>query len=65
MTAEAPAPDRSGSAFASNDRPDDGRLILIVLDDVQSGLDPARMAIVKRIARRAVARLGPMDRLPS
>lgn len=61
VTAEAPAPDRSGSAFASNDRPDDGRLILIVLDDVQSGLDPARMAIVKRIARRAVARLGPMD----
>jgi VWFA-related protein len=55
------APERSGSAFASNDRRDDGRLILIVLDDVQSALDPARIAVVKTVARRAVARLGPDD----
>ena len=56
-----PAPDRSGSAFASNEQTDDGRLMLIVLDDVQVGFTAGRMATVKSVARRAVERLGPSD----
>jgi hypothetical protein len=56
----APA-NRSGSAFASNDQPDDGRLVLIVLDDVQLDFTQRRVAMAKAIARRAVERLGPAD----
>ena len=56
-----PPPDRSGSAFGSNDRADDGRLILIVLDDIQVSFTAGRMATVKSVARRAVERLGPAD----
>ena len=56
-----PPPDRSGSAFASNEHPDDGRLILIVLDDIQMSFTAGRMASVKSVARRAVERLGPRD----
>jgi VWFA-related protein len=56
-----PPPDRSGSAFASNDRQDDGRLVLIVLDDIQVSLTAGRIATVKSVARRAVERLGPAD----
>ena len=56
----APA-DRSGSAHASNDQPQDGRVILIVLDDLLVSLSAARMATVKSIGRRAVERLGPSD----
>ncbi len=56
-----PPPDRSGSAFASNDQADDGRLILIVLDDIQVSFTAGRMATVKSVARRAVERLGPAD----
>jgi VWFA-related protein len=56
-----PLPDRSGSAFGSNDRTDDGRLILIVLDDIQVSFTAGRMATVKSVARRVVERLGPAD----
>jgi VWFA-related protein len=56
-----PPPERSGSSFASNEADDDGRLMLIVLDDVQSTFTAGRMAIVKSVARRAVERLGPAD----
>jgi VWFA-related protein len=56
-----PPPDRSGSAFASNDHADDGRLILIVLDDIQVSFTAGRMATVKSVARRTVERLGPAD----
>jgi hypothetical protein len=56
-----PPPDRSGSAFASNDRADDGRMILIVLDDIQVSFTASRMVTVKSVARRAVERLGPDD----
>ena len=55
-----PPPDRSGSTFGSNDQAD-GRLILIVLDDVQVSLTAGRMATVKAVARRAVNGLGPTD----
>jgi VWFA-related protein len=56
-----PPPDRSGSAFASNDQADGGRVILIVLDDIQVSFTAGRMATVKSVARRAVERLGPTD----
>ena len=56
----APA-DRSGSAHASNDQPEDGRVVLIVLDDLLVSLSAARMVTVKSIGRRAVDRLGPSD----
>ena len=56
-----PPPDRSGSAIASNDQAQDGRLILIVLDDLQVSFTAGRMATVKSVARRAVERLGPAD----
>ena len=56
-----PPPDRSGSAIASNDQAQDGRLILIVLDDFQVSFTAGRMATVKSVARRAVERLGPAD----
>ena len=56
-----PPPDRSGSAIASNDQAQDGRLILIVLDDIQVSFTASRMATVKSVARRAVERLGPAD----
>ena len=56
-----PPPDRSGSVFASNENPDDGRLILIVLDDIQTSFTAGRMETVKSIARRTVERLGPAD----
>ena len=58
--AVVPPPDRSGSAFASNEQAD-GRLILIVLDDVLVSLTAGRMATVKAVARRAVEGLGPGD----
>ncbi len=56
-----PPPDRSGSAYASNDRTDDGRVILIALDDVQVSFTAGRMTTVKTVARRAVEKLGPGD----
>ena len=56
-----PPPDQSGSAFAANERSQDGRLVLIVLDDVQIGFTAGRMKTVKQVARRAVERLGPDD----
>jgi VWFA-related protein len=55
------APNRSGSAFGSNDQPHDGRIVLIALDDVQFGFTAGRVAIAKSIARRAVERLQPGD----
>ncbi len=57
-----PAPERSGTALGANDQPDDGRVMLIALDDQHASLSAGRMAIVKSIARRAVERLGPSDR---
>ena len=56
-----PRVDLSGSAFGSNDRADDGRLILLMLDDIQISFTPGRIATVKSVARRVVERLGPAD----
>jgi VWFA-related protein len=56
-----PPPNRSGSSFASNEAAQDGRLILIVLDDVLTSFTAGRMLFVKSVARRTVERLGPSD----
>lgn len=54
-------PVRSGTAAATNDYPDDGRVILIVLDDYHVSFDAGRFAVSKAVARRLVERLGPSD----
>jgi VWFA-related protein len=56
-----PPADRSGTSFASNDQPHDGRVILIVLDDYHVALNAGRISVSKSIARRLVERLGPSD----
>jgi len=56
-----PATDRSGASIASNDQPDDGRVILIVLDDYHVSFDLGRIVAVKAVARKLVERLGPSD----
>ena len=58
-SAEIPPADRSGTSFASNDQPHDGRVILIVLDDYHVALNAGRIAVSKSIAHRLVERLGP------
>ena len=55
------APDRSGSSLASNDQADEGRILLIVMDDYHVSFDAGRLAASKTIARRLVERMGPWD----
>src|SRR5918992_1208535 len=54
-------PDRSGTSVASNDQPEDGRVLLIVMDDHHVRLGASQMVKAKAIARRLVERLGPSD----
>jgi VWFA-related protein len=56
-----PPPDRSGSASAANDQPEDGRVILVVLDDYHVAFDGGRIVAAKAVVRRLVERLGPSD----
>ena len=56
-----PPPDRSGSTAASNDQPEDGRVILVVLDDYHVAFDAGRIVAAKSVVRRLVERLGPSD----
>ena len=48
-----PAPDRSGASVASNEQPDDGRVMLIVLDDYHVRFDAGYLVRTKAIARTA------------
>ena len=59
--ASIPAPDRSGAAYGSNEQPEDGRVILVVLDDFHVSFDGGRIAAVKSVVRRLIERLGPSD----
>jgi VWFA-related protein len=54
-------PDRSGTSRASNDQEDEGRILLIVMDDYPVSFDAGRLAASKAIARRLVERMGPWD----
>ena len=56
-----PAADRSGSAVASNDQAEDGRVLLIVMDDYHVSFDAGRAATSRAIARKLVERMGPSD----
>jgi VWFA-related protein len=56
-----PPADRSGSSVSTNDQPEDGRVVLIVMDDYHVSFDAGRFAAAKATARRLVERLGPYD----
>jgi VWFA-related protein len=56
-----PPPDQSGTSLASNDQEDEGRILLIVMDDYHVSFDAGRLAASKAIARRLVERMGPLD----
>ncbi len=56
-----PPPDRSGTSIASNDQPEDGRVILIVLDDYHVRFDAGFAVRTRAVARRLVEQLGPSD----
>ena len=55
------AADRSGVSLASNDQQDEGRILLIVMDDYHVSFDAGRVAASRAIARRLVERMGPWD----
>jgi VWFA-related protein len=56
-----PPADRSGTAIRSNDQPEDGRVMLIVLDDYHVRFDAGYAERTRAIARKLVERLGPSD----
>jgi VWFA-related protein len=56
-----PAPDRSATSVSSNDQPEDGRVLLIVMDDHHVRFGGSQLVKSKAIARRLVERLGPSD----
>ena len=56
-----PPADRSGGAVGSNDQAEDGRVLLIVLDDYHVSFDGGRIAAGRAIARRMVEQMGPSD----
>ena len=56
-----PPADRSGTALRSNDQPEDGRVILLVLDDYHVRFDAGFAVRTRAIARTLVERLGPSD----
>ena len=56
-----PPADRSGTAIASNDQPEDGRVILIVLDDYHVRFDAGFAVRTRAVARALIEQLGPSD----
>ncbi len=56
-----PPLDRSGTSVAANDQPQDGRVLLIVLDDYHVSFDAGRAATSRAIANKLVERMGPSD----
>jgi VWFA-related protein len=56
-----PPLDRSGTSVAANDQPEDGRVLLIVLDDYHVSFDAGRAATSRAIANKLVERMGPSD----
>ena len=61
--ATIPPADRSGTSIRSNDQPEDGRVLLIVLDDYHVRFDAGYAKRTRAIARRLVERLGPSDQV--
>jgi VWFA-related protein len=56
-----PARDQSGTSVATNDVPEDGRVILVVFDAYHVGFDAGRLRAAREIVKRLVERLGPSD----
>ncbi|HXW06399.1 MAG TPA: VWA domain-containing protein [Vicinamibacterales bacterium] len=56
-----PAPDASGTATATNTQPEDGRVILVILDDYHVSFDAGRLAVARATVKRLIERLGPSD----
>jgi VWFA-related protein len=56
-----PAADTSGTAAATNAHAEDGRVILVVLDDYHVSFDAGRVAAARSAVRRLIERLGPSD----
>lgn len=59
--ATIPLLDRSGTSVAGNDQAEDGRVLLIVLDDYHVSFDAGRAVTGRAIATRLVDRMGPSD----
>ncbi|HET7219557.1 MAG TPA: VWA domain-containing protein [Vicinamibacterales bacterium] len=62
-TTDIPAPplDLSGAARGTNASPFDGRLIVLVIDDLGRKFDAGRLNRANRIALELIERLGPAD----
>jgi VWFA-related protein len=60
-SAAIPPLDRSGTSIAANDQAEDGRVLLIVLDDFHVSFDAGRAVTTRTIANRLVERMGPSD----
>ena len=61
--ATIPPADRSGTSIRANDQAEDGRVLLIVLDDYHVRFDAGYANRTRAIARRLVERLGPADQV--
>ncbi len=59
--AAIPAPDLSGTARGTNAQPDDGRIVLVVLDDYHISFDAGRAVAARKAVTRLIERLGPSD----
>ncbi len=56
-------PDRSATTFSTNDYAEDGRLMLIVLDDFHIAFEGRRIVNARQIARRFIERIAPADQV--
>ena len=56
-----PRLDGSGSAAANNAQPEDGRVVLVILDDYHVSFDAGRMGAARTAVKRMIERMGPSD----
>lgn len=59
--APIPPPDTSGTATGTNSQSEDGRVILVILDDYHVSFDAGRVAAARTTVKRLIERLGPFD----
>lgn len=59
--AAIPALDASGAASGTNAQPDDGRVVLVILDDYHVSFDAGRMGAARAAVKRMIERMGPSD----
>ena len=56
-----PPPDVSASAAGTNTQPEDGRVVLVILDDYHVSFDAGRMGAARMAVKRMIERMGPSD----